>query len=1024
MRTISAALATKLATQYGTEPINIIEVQWADGGSRAVYADRDIAGVAAGRITDLSGLDFVINVNDGSDSAQISIVLSDVDGDLKNIIDTNDIHKRDVWVYQWFEGIAIADKALIFQGEINSPITWNEGDRTLKFNVISKIEDAEIGFSIEEGQFQNPPTELIGKPWPLKFGTTIKVPALKFSSPAKGVLSTGVGISDFTLSFAIQAAEEIVCPETFRGYNSRYVFNTIEIDAVYIPDEGCSLSRCERINDLKNQLAQQQLYEFTQITIIDGERFPQNVPITLDIDGGKFDGSFSGNVFTITARRHPDLAEIGIPNDSSVQASLRARITEGIASGCLGLSTTEVTTPVDESRRLVEESERSWEFFNAVPSASFFWANPGATVTLDAGEPLVYVTNLLPETIHNVAAFRNFDAGRKLVTVPSSLYTVRFSNFESYTVTEIVLDRPLSQVTEGWEDELYITSTSTVGPNTVDIIQWLIEKYTDFEIDPTSFADVHSKLAMYPSDFPILDRKNILEVLQEIAFQARCVIYLRDQIFYLKYLPELPAAAGTISESDVDSNTLELFHTNTEELVTKLVAEWQRDYSVQTPNKLILRHNIEKYGTQEETFNFYIYNQPEYVHKSATFWLIRKSNTWRMARFSTPIHKLAFETFDGVDLSLPDFALSTIRGTITKADYNSNDRRLDFEIWTPVKSGTQVAYDFAHPHAIDQTMQWPTLQERNDHLIGSGTAPGFLVTAPAGHPLIADYGLAQGFQFGPCESQGLTTKSFVDQTCNGGNGDTYPSDQGDTVKPQQLEAGLPPDSPTDPGEVQVGRGPQSGFGGMTPDEELRKRLADVERKAAQAQAVANAANEAAGGSGSGTQPRKPNKWKDLPTPEDRDEANPEGECRHTVNVYMTRPQILFKTTISGFQSTGFLGTGTIERIDKFYFSTQCEAVQLVNAITAMHNAHQAAEDYQVGQGPYPTNANVIIDTSPECAGLYPPISERMPDGGGKNPTPIAYEEEVVQAPTGEGQEEGTPDDYWDGLTFSPTDCEP
>ncbi len=42
---------------------------------------------------------------------------------------------------------------LIFRGKISSPVVWSEGDRTVSFNIISQIEDAEIGFSPEEGQF-------------------------------------------------------------------------------------------------------------------------------------------------------------------------------------------------------------------------------------------------------------------------------------------------------------------------------------------------------------------------------------------------------------------------------------------------------------------------------------------------------------------------------------------------------------------------------------------------------------------------------------------------------------------------------------------------------------------------------------------------------------------------------------------------------------------------------------------------------------------------------------------------------
>src|SRR6218665_3538002 len=121
-RTIPSSLQTLLDTKYGMEPINVIEIQWTEGGQRTAYADNDISDQnISGRIMALSGLDFVININNGSDSAEISVTLNDTDGQLKSIIDSVDIHKRPVWIYQWASGVVYSAKALIFQGEINSP---------------------------------------------------------------------------------------------------------------------------------------------------------------------------------------------------------------------------------------------------------------------------------------------------------------------------------------------------------------------------------------------------------------------------------------------------------------------------------------------------------------------------------------------------------------------------------------------------------------------------------------------------------------------------------------------------------------------------------------------------------------------------------------------------------------------------------------------------------------------------------------------------------------------------------------
>lgn len=1030
-RTISPALATALAEQFGEEPVTVIEVQWAVDGQRHLYGDKDVpASNVKGRIMQIGNLDFVINVNDGSDSADIEIVLSDIDGHLKNIIDTVDVHKRDVWVYQWMKSTSFSDKALVFQGEINSPLIWNEGDRTLKFAVVSKIEDAEIGFSIEEGNFLNPPTELIGVPWPLKFGTTINVPALRFTSPVEGTLVTGVGISDFTLPFRIDAAEDIICQKTFRGYTSTYSANGLSliITPFYYPDEGCMMSRCENITNLKRQLREQRKYEFEKITILDGEKFPQGTVITLDIDGGKFTGRFLGTtetpskIFEIASRKHPDFDELGgIPTESKVNKIIRDKLDEA-TNNCGPIEPTESVSK-DQNVKDLEESEKSIEFFNAIPTADFFWATPGSKVTLDSDELIVYCTNLLPETVHVVTAYRQFEAGKKLVTVPPSYYTVRTADFNTYLTTELVFDKPLSKIDDTWEDDLYVTSTSTVGPNTVDIMIWLISKYTNLTYDTVSFDYVRERLENYPSDFPILERKNILTCLQEIAFQCRCAIYLRDRKFYLKYLSEQPEAITDITESDVDANTLELFHTDTEDLVTKLVAEWKRDYSLEDPNKIILRHNIKKYGVKEEVINWYIYNELDYIHKSATFWLLRKANTWKQLRFSTPIHKLILETFDGVDLILSAFVPGTIRGLISKSDWNSATRTLDFEVWTPVKSGTTVAYNFAWPADISEELIWPEQQDYDLGNVGSGDAPGFTADPPAGHPLSEDFGLAQGYSFGPCGTQ-VTNGSLGDssqQTCGNGNGDKNPSDSGDSKKEKSVGGGAAPDSTIDPGEINTeSTNPAYGSTDEDKEAELERRIDAVEKQTASNQARSNNANEKAGGKGSGTQDREDDDF--LPDPDDL----PASACKHFLSIFN------FKITSVSLEAGGLSSDpGAIGRpagsqfvrTDKLYFDTFCETTQAGNALNEQVAAKFDAWEFVVGEVA-PISAVRTEDTF--CTKSNCDRQDRDEDGNpiGYKPIPTASSSEIHDEAGNDDDDNQSPGDYFDSLIpyLNPEDC--
>jgi hypothetical protein len=819
-RAINANALAKLATQYGTEPINIIEIQWTKDSPRDAYADRDIEGGVKGRILEISGLDAIIQVSGGSDSQEISIKLDDTDGSLKAILDSVDVHKRPVWVYQWFEGLDLADKFLIFKGQINSPIEWSEGDRAVSFTVISKIEDIEVGFSIEEGLFPRPPKDLVGKPWPLCFGKVLNVPALRINSVMEGTLATGNGIRDFTLWMRLKAAKAIQCPINFLGMSITQSIDTtvsgtpiqvFHFVPIYETDTGCAKRKCEVIESLEIQYKEQGKFEFPTMKVFGGERFPQSPnEITLVVNGAKFIGKMVGNIFHISRRIHPKDDGTGkIKLDDNAPAQIIKSKCGGTGGKFDPFEIDKLAEKFFKTKKLpsnycfapppspenpsacAELSKFTWDFFRSIPEAGFFWANAGERVTIQGKDEVVYVANILPSTVLRVAAWRELNGKRQLLTVPADYYTVRHSDFDSYIVCEIVFDKPLSSRDEGWEDDIYVSLESTVGPNTVDILRWFIEFYTDYSIDEASFNAVRALVDNYPMHFWLRERKNLLDVLKEIAYQARCAIWLRDDTFYIKYLSTEPAAIDTITESDIIVNSLKLTHTPTEDLITKYVAEWYKDYAAEEPNKVILRHNTFRYGMHEQVFDYYCFNIYELVVKSATFWLIRSSNTWRKVAFSTPIHKLNLEVFDTVELHLPDIADVPVKAIIEKANYNSDTRQIDFEVWTPLKSGSRVPYDFAFPADVSVDAVWPTGEEVELDIAERIKKPNFSVVIPDPHPLAGrEPPTNETVNVEPC-------KRWNGEPCD--DNDRKPSDRND----QKPEPNIEPDdkSPIEPEEI-------------------------------------------------------------------------------------------------------------------------------------------------------------------------------------------------------------------------------
>jgi hypothetical protein len=868
MRTITPAAQAFIDQKLGSAPLNFIEVQWTKDGPWLQYGDRQLSNIP-GRILELGNLDDVVKVGQGSNSQEISVTLDDTDGSIKSLLDSVDVHKRPVRVWQTFDGLALQDAIPLTSGEVNSPVRWNEGERSVSFSVVSKIEAQEVGFSFEEADAPGVPEELVGKAWPLVFGTCINVPALKIRSPRRGVLKTGVGIRDFTLEPKLAQLKRTCCPIVFTQWrieadtNSGWGGGSLRFVPDYRADPDCGCRKKAEIIGLEEQIEAQSQFEHSTIQVLNGEQFPQNTLITLKINDGEFTGRFNGEVFTIVGRRHPQWDELPIPPPKQFVCPVIG------PSGDPFSGEPNNTPNAGEPVCVIETAEQqsgtasvaSWHYLESFPSSSFFWAEGGSEVYLKGDEQTVYAANLLPSDVIRVAAYKQFPNGlRQLTTVPTNLYSVRISDFNTYQVTEIVLPKALSLLGDGWEDELFVTLESSVGPNTVDIMEWLIETYSEHGTDPTSFNAVKTKLENYPMHFPLLERRNLLTVLQELAYQNRCAIFLNDGTFRLLYLAEEPSPTVSIGPSDILANTLVLDHGTTEELCTVAECTWKRDHAESEPNKVILRHNVSRYGAHKKTFDYWAFSHQELVTKSATFWLVRDSNTWRRCQFETPLHKLALETFDPVTINLSHVADVPVKGIVENAVYDSANFTIAFDVWLPVRSGERKPYDFSYPANISQQLIFPSEPDRAAGYAG-GHPQNFNARPPSGH-VLGEFTGIQNASLGksnPCYGPAGSNVGG----CHGDRGDKHPSDTGDQkpgVKTTGSDAAFPDKrSPTT---------------ALTEAE----RRAEAARRAAATQAVTNrqaaetAKNAATGGTGGGSNPT-PNQNGQGAGPQTSDNAN-------------------------------------------------------------------------------------------------------------------------------------------------------
>lgn len=747
MRNISAASLAKLSQKTGTEPVCLVEMQWTYGAV-LLYSDKDVGipGVD-GRIISISEFDDVLNFGKNGTSQSATVVMDDTDGAMKEIFNNADIHRRTANVYQWFTGLPISEKFLLFSGVVASPVIWKEGDRTLTFTIMSKTFSEEVGFSPEEGQFPNLPEGMVGQVWPLVFGTVMKLPLMRIDdiphkertgTAAKSTTTTDHGLRDPSIAphLASEAAQAGAATQLAQFYFLAYLEASFtarekgeldEFDDIskgkgtfsslakqYLAQGNKFLLQSQQIRRKAQTLTtvqnKQKSFEKQQIGVTNGQLFRQGQSLNVRIGSGVYTGNFVGDQFNITNVQHP-----------------AAEKYQGAESPPPG--------GTDPALYLDRDN--------------FFWTPAGQQLALaviagdapDQMEDIRYiVAATLPVTVELVYAWQTMGGVKQITIVPPNLYSVIQVNFGTLPITMIDVPYSLSSLTDadgvtlGWEDELFATVVNpSVGPNTVGIIEWLIDTYTNNSWDEASFDQVRALVDPYPMNFALISRPNAISLIQDIAYQARCIIWLKNDVFFIKYLSVSDPPIASLSEVDILEQSLEVSYTETEDLTTKVKAPWKTDYSMRSPNMVILRYHINLYGMQEVTKDYFTYNQQQLVEKSAVFWLIRDSNTFKIVTCKVPIKYLNIETLDTVTLAFANsfIALVPVDCVVQSAVLSTADYTITLQLWVPVRAGEMYPYAFAFPGDLSIQEFWPTPEDVIAGNVGSpNIEPNKAVTMP------------------------------------------------------------------------------------------------------------------------------------------------------------------------------------------------------------------------------------------------------------------------------------------------------
>ena len=677
MKTISTNAQTKIDTAQGSEPVLIVRIEWPTPTGEKFYGEKLLTDVDYGNILNVSGFSDSFTVGSVNNVGSVSVLLDDSAGDLKTLLDTHNILGCSAECYVAYTSIT-TDGIQLIKGKIGGPIVWSEGDRTLSFNIISDWGHRTAGFSLRDddtvnGTLISPLKAAIGTAWPMCFGSALRVPAVKIVAPFVAELEEDLRLTSDESEVRIKYEENPPSNEQSYSIEGIKCTGTIEDNVLTIP--------AGKMNE--------KWYTYVSIesrSLHSGDEDEDNHSVLWISDPSiKLTNKYcyTGNGFKKCLRQ--DGKKCWFTSDWYTD---------------------------DEDQPTVFLEVRGW------PSESWtgYTTNSAINTVLMAGDrvfwvddpnpDIVYIANMFHSTeIKEVMAYRSLGEQNKkeLVAVPSSRYTVdknypvpdryKTNNPNANTVcTAIIFSTGLHEyVDEHWDDNvIYVSLISHLLENVVSTIDTLFIYYSDLSKDSDSFLSAFGAVGKYPIHGYISEELNVLDLVENIAWQSRLGIFIHNNTVYYKYLSKAPTSGVyTLTEDQTINKSIIISLTDDTDLVTNAKAYWALEGSQEKKYELVLTNNVDEYGDKKSEFNFYIYNIKSLVEKSLQFWLNRYSNVWKILNVSTPLPLIGVDVGDyiKIDYSNNPIASTSIYGLVTNLTYDTDSHLLTYNIWTPVKAG-------------------------------------------------------------------------------------------------------------------------------------------------------------------------------------------------------------------------------------------------------------------------------------------------------------------------------------------------
>lgn len=654
------------------------------------------------RIISMTPVTVRSEVDEIGDIGQVSIVLDDSDGAMKTHFDGTVLYNMDGVIK--FKSDTGATEINAFVGKITSPIDWNESQRRLSLALISKV-DSDLVTVLTDPELEN---DICPRPVPpIAFGTVLGVKAVSKNCipdsitmepiysrstgkttpvppPATIVSKDVFEISnpdafpsgDITVSIDNVLFEGNVDTVTSEfsciafGFNKTYPTIPVVNDREQPTDDNdynnaavfwCSDSSGVLAGKYMVLEFDQDYYYFAEGTGAEFER--------LEADSTLYNGHETGRrkVFVRCSQQngnkvileHPVIDDLGRPvllsNDNNAQViDVKGQYDLG--------------NDLDWTGPLQYTYPPRWE----IP--------PGTQIILVSDSQEFLFNGVETDEFYGLYGYKN----GQFQVVPSSMYTV------DLVESKITLGTALRYGNE-WEfGKYYASFKSSIASdgNVVDVLEYIINNYTNLTIDTTSFNYVKARPSVtnYPCGFAIFDTPDAIDLMQRICWEARLGMSIRNNIVYLRDLTEdfsTATPSGSMTTSNTEHDSLNMQITDVKDVYTHIHGTWKPDYFPFTVELRVYRSNqLTNFDKYVLDHFFMIYNIRECVVASVEWWMERYSNIWQLLDVGTFYENVEVKPFDILDITLPDFTAAT-EGLIMSNNTNFTEDSSEVVVWLP-----------------------------------------------------------------------------------------------------------------------------------------------------------------------------------------------------------------------------------------------------------------------------------------------------------------------------------------------------